>query len=276
VPNRILKESVCTSDTLDVLSAEAERLFYRLLVQCDDFGRFDARPAIVRARCLPLKVDAITDADVSGWILELERAGLITTYSVGGHCYLQMVTWERHQQKRAKHSKYPAPEEHDGTCNQLLADAGNSPRETRNEKRETRTGSRRTAKAAAGGPTETTKEKPSGPSIAPLFDAFRARSLPDPALIGVESKRAQALLGVYSADQVADCWLDYSTGRYGTPLDRSNLSFDYLARNNRIGNWLTRQTDQATTNGYMRNGKPAVAAISEWDSYAVTPQGDAA
>lgn len=39
MPNRILKESITTSETLDSLSAEEERLFYRLLVICDDYGR---------------------------------------------------------------------------------------------------------------------------------------------------------------------------------------------------------------------------------------------
>ena len=51
MPNRILKDSICTSPNIDALSLEAETFFYRLLVQCDDYGRMDARPAILRARC---------------------------------------------------------------------------------------------------------------------------------------------------------------------------------------------------------------------------------
>ena len=38
MPNRILKESICTSESLVGLSAEAEVLFYRLIVKADDFG----------------------------------------------------------------------------------------------------------------------------------------------------------------------------------------------------------------------------------------------
>ena len=39
MPNRILKDSICTSPNIDTLSREAEVFFYRLLVQCDDHGR---------------------------------------------------------------------------------------------------------------------------------------------------------------------------------------------------------------------------------------------
>ena len=35
MPNRIIKETICTSDTIDLLNAEEERLFYRLLVNAD-------------------------------------------------------------------------------------------------------------------------------------------------------------------------------------------------------------------------------------------------
>jgi len=71
VPNRIIKESICTSDTLDQLSPEEERLFYRLLVQADDFGRFDGRPAVVLAACFPLKVHEITLDQVESWLQRL-------------------------------------------------------------------------------------------------------------------------------------------------------------------------------------------------------------
>ena len=49
MPNRIIKESICTSDTIDQLSPEEEIFFYRLIVNCDDYGRMDARPQILRA-----------------------------------------------------------------------------------------------------------------------------------------------------------------------------------------------------------------------------------
>ncbi|MCL6479326.1 MAG: hypothetical protein K6T65_13115 [Peptococcaceae bacterium] len=115
MPNRIIKESICTSENLDNLSPEEERFFYRLMVNCDDYGRHDARPQILRAKCFPLKMDHITNEDIESWLYALVREKLIILYRVGDKAYLQFVTWERHQQIRAKKSKYPGPES-EGAC----------------------------------------------------------------------------------------------------------------------------------------------------------------
>jgi len=111
MPNRILKESICTSSTIDGLSVASEIFFYRLLVQCDDYGRMDARVPLLRAKCYPLRLHSITDGDVSEYLSELNGAGLIWTYESDGHPYLQITKWHEHQQIRAKRSKYPEPPE---------------------------------------------------------------------------------------------------------------------------------------------------------------------
>lgn len=121
MPNRILKDSICTSPNIDGLSREAEVFFYRLLVQCDDYGRMDARPAILRAKCYPLQIDTVTQDSVKQWLGELVRAELVIVYTVNGCDYLQMRTWDRHQQIRAKRSKYPDMKSSDINCNQVQA-----------------------------------------------------------------------------------------------------------------------------------------------------------
>jgi len=122
--NRILKESICTSDNIDQLSPVAENAFYRLMVNCDDYGRMDGRVKVLKSRLFPLK--DITEDDMLSLLAELEKADLIKGYSVGGHPYLQMKTWDRHQQVRAKRSKYPSADEI--TCNQLISDDSKCPR----------------------------------------------------------------------------------------------------------------------------------------------------
>jgi hypothetical protein len=109
VPNRIIKESICTSKNLNQLSAEEEVFFYRLIVNADDFGRFDAEPEILRARCFPRRTSFITIEQVLNWLNALVKAELIALYEVDGDLYGYFVTWDDHQQKRAKHSKYPDP-----------------------------------------------------------------------------------------------------------------------------------------------------------------------
>ena len=139
MPNRIIKESVCSSDKIDQLGWFDEVLFYRLIVNCDDYGRFDGRSAIVKNRLFPLK-DNLTKKAVEDSIHRLATVGLISTYEIEGKPYLQLPAWERHQNVRAKKSKYPAPEsvtpssaihpaasdsllqEHETICKQMLAD----------------------------------------------------------------------------------------------------------------------------------------------------------
>ena len=119
MPNRIIKESITTSCDIDQLTAEEERFFYRLIVVCDDFGRMDARIPIIKARCFPLKVDKIKNSDIEKWLLSLETAGMVKKYWVEKKQYLFLPSWDMHQQKRAKHSKFPAP---DITCNHMIED----------------------------------------------------------------------------------------------------------------------------------------------------------
>lgn len=109
MPTRYLKDSICTSETLAQLSAEGERFWYRLLVQVDDYGRMDGRPAILRARCFPLMLDVVSEAHVLAWLQELEASGLIRLYETEGKLYLEVCTFTRHNQLRAKTSKYPGP-----------------------------------------------------------------------------------------------------------------------------------------------------------------------
>ena len=124
MPNRILKESICSSDNVDQLSAFQETFFYRLIVNCDDYGRMDARPKILASRLFPLKdlkTNQIEDA-----LRALISAELVILYEVDGKPFLQMKTWDRHQQVRAKKSKYPSPDE--GTCNQMISNDIKCPR----------------------------------------------------------------------------------------------------------------------------------------------------
>ena len=113
MPNRILRESICTSEDVDHLSTQAEVFFYRLIVQADDFGRADGRPAILRARCFPLKLNGVTDLDVATWLKELVGREMVQLYEVAGKPYLQLTGWSKYQRTRADTSKFPDPPTHD-------------------------------------------------------------------------------------------------------------------------------------------------------------------
>jgi hypothetical protein len=105
MPNRLLKEGIVDSAKIDKLSAEAEVLYYRLLVVADDIGRMDARPAIVRARCFPLK-ESLSTERVCKWLDAVWDAQLTGRYSVGGQPFIQILAWE---QRVRSSGKYPPP-----------------------------------------------------------------------------------------------------------------------------------------------------------------------
>ena len=123
MPNRILKETICTSEDIAKLTPSAEILFYRLMVKADDFGAYYGNESIVKSTCFPLKSDDIKCNQVKSWLSELVNAGLIYHYTAeDGRKYIQFVKWDKHQQIRAKKRKFP---QCDITCNQLISDDGN-------------------------------------------------------------------------------------------------------------------------------------------------------
>jgi hypothetical protein len=127
MPNRIIKESICTSCEVDQLTQAQEIFFYRLIVNCDDYGRMDARSSILRAKCFPLRLTKVSDKDIDGFLKALYEAGLIQVYMAEGKPYLCFSKWEKHQQIRAKKSKYPGADDGelispDNIGNHLIAD----------------------------------------------------------------------------------------------------------------------------------------------------------
>lgn len=108
MPNRILKESIRESDSIDSLNWFQEVLFYRLIVSCDDYGRFDGRTSVIKNRLFPLKED-LTLKNVADAIQKLVSAGLVVLYEHDGKPFLYLPSWTAHQNVRAKRSKYPEP-----------------------------------------------------------------------------------------------------------------------------------------------------------------------
>lgn len=122
MPNRILKESIWRSESLNQCSMEAQHFFLRMIPYPDDFGRFDARLPIIRATLYPLRYGEITERKIESWMNELAAAGMVRLYAVGAVTYGYFVNWDLHQQQRTKKSKYPDPPLDDSTCNQMISD----------------------------------------------------------------------------------------------------------------------------------------------------------
>ena len=113
MPDRLIREACCVSDTLNKLSDFEERCWWRLLVNCDDYGRMDGRSTVLKGRLFPLR-DGVTCKWVDNAIRRLASVGLVKLYEVESRPYLQVVNWEKHQRIRAKRSRFPAPPQEDG------------------------------------------------------------------------------------------------------------------------------------------------------------------
>lgn len=110
MPNRLIRD-FSEDGRIDRLSFKAEVFFRRLWNKADDFGRFYADPRILCAKLFPLKSDVRT-ADISLWLAECEKNGLIACYDAvdlndkQSKKFLEIIDFN--QQVRIKKSVFPS------------------------------------------------------------------------------------------------------------------------------------------------------------------------
>lgn len=125
MPNRIIKESTFTSDRIASLSDFEFRLWVGLIVNADDAGRGDARPAIIKGHVFALR-ERVTVKDIDAALRTLAAAGCVSLYTVGGKPYYAFPSWAKHQRIRDCKPKFPGIDESDNLP-QSAADCRNPP-----------------------------------------------------------------------------------------------------------------------------------------------------
>jgi len=95
------------SDKVNLLSAQAERFFVRLIMKADDHGAFYADARLLKANLFPLLLENTREADISRWTAECQKAGLIVLYGCASKKYLQIVDFRQRLDKAR--SKFPLP-----------------------------------------------------------------------------------------------------------------------------------------------------------------------
>ena len=108
MPNRIIKESIRTSETVASLTDFEFRLWIGLIVSADDAGRGDARPAIIKGTVFPLR-DRVTAKDIGAALHGLAAKGCVSLYEVDGKPYFWFPTWKDHQRIRDCKPRFPEP-----------------------------------------------------------------------------------------------------------------------------------------------------------------------
>ena len=92
---------------MNALSESAEILYRRLMSVVDDYGRWEANPDLIRARCFPLQLSRWSTVKLRESLLEIRESRLITVFHRGGKDYLQINNFGQRKQSR---SKYPDPD----------------------------------------------------------------------------------------------------------------------------------------------------------------------
>ena len=103
---------------MDGLSAEGERLFTRLIMKADDYGRFHGDLRLIKASCFPLN-EEIKVSEIAPWITQLADRGLIVLYQADGRHLLAIANYgQRLRTSRAKFLQMP------GECVEWMPDFG--------------------------------------------------------------------------------------------------------------------------------------------------------
>lgn len=106
---RALKPEMSSHETIAKVSRDARLLFVWLIGDADDEGRFVATPKRLAGTLYPYD-DDIEPADVSRWMTELVKVGLVRLYESAGGKFGLICSWSQHQKpSHPAPSRLPAP-----------------------------------------------------------------------------------------------------------------------------------------------------------------------
>ena len=122
MPNRLIKDSIRTSKSVNAMSDFQFRLWVYLITYVDDYGRGSADPELLKGFVFPRR-KGVTEVTIQKTLADLAATGSVILYEVDGEPYLCFPNWSKHQTVRNRVSKYPAPEDGEITvesnCKQL-------------------------------------------------------------------------------------------------------------------------------------------------------------
>lgn len=226
MPNRIIKESITTSEKLASLSDFEFRLWIGLITQADDAGRGDARPAVIKGRVFPFR-ERLTVKDVGSSLRALADKGCVTLYEIGGRPYFYFPNWSKHQRVRDCKPKYPEPT--DDSLRQVAADCGEA---------------RQSAAIIQSNPIQSESESES---------EYKG-----------DSARAKHKYGEYKNVLLTDDELEKLKAEYADYLDRIERLSSYIASTGKaykshyatIRNWARADAEKGRSNGAKQTSSP--------------------
>ena len=127
MPNRIIKDSIRTSKSINTMTDFQFRLWTYLLTYVDDYGRGSADPELLKGFVFPRR-KGVTESTIEKSLQELANIGSILLYDVDGESYFCFPNWADHQRIQTKKSRFPSPD--DGTLKNSTVSHGESPSES--------------------------------------------------------------------------------------------------------------------------------------------------
>jgi hypothetical protein len=108
MPDRTLREGLRNSEIVGGLSDQGFRFYILLVTFHEDYGRFDARPALLKPNLFPFRLDKTRESDISRWLTECETAGLIALYAVDSKPFGVVFKTVKPRAKRPRAPEPPA------------------------------------------------------------------------------------------------------------------------------------------------------------------------
>lgn len=104
MPNRTIRDWT-DSEKVNLLSNQAEVFLLRLMMKADDYGSYYANVKLLKSNLYPLRTDTIRETDISRWIAECEKAGLILVYTIADKSYIRIINFG--QRMRTMKKRFP-------------------------------------------------------------------------------------------------------------------------------------------------------------------------
>lgn len=127
MPNRIIKDSIRTSKSVNGMTDFQFRLWVYLITYVDDYGRGSADPELLKGFVFPRR-KGVTESTIEKALADLANSGSILLYDVDGESYFCFPNWGEHQRIQTKRSKFPAPS--DGIIKNSTVGHGEPPPES--------------------------------------------------------------------------------------------------------------------------------------------------
>jgi len=106
---RMIRHAIRNSPRFAKATWRERDFYYGLLTMADDYGRFDATPAILRAGLYAPILNKVSERDVKEMLARCHALGLVKLYTSDGQGYGQVMRYDQRMAK--KQALYPAPDD---------------------------------------------------------------------------------------------------------------------------------------------------------------------